>query len=149
MWSPGSSSAHSSSRYVAETDDSSSSSGTGKAANTLFTKCSMLFWRTPRDTQTRFLSCKASQEPSVPRLRWWFFNLSSRTSRYAVNDFRISGSTQLKMDLTQSCSSFSVLQNQWPSYALRVFSRRKSFWAAALASLNLWRSFAIDVGSGS
>ena len=148
MWSPRSSCAHSSSCCVAESDDSPSSSGIGKAANTLFTKCSWLFWRTPRDTQTRFLSCKASQEPSVPRLRWWFFNLSSRTSRYAANDFCISGSRQVKMDLTQSCSSFSALSNQWPSYALRAFSRRNSFWAASWASMNLWRSFAIGLGTG-
>ena len=65
VWSPGSSYAHPSSCCVAETDDSPSSSGIGKAANTLFTKCLWLFWRTPRDTQTLFLSCKASQEPSV------------------------------------------------------------------------------------
>ena len=104
---------------------------------------------TPKDTQTRFLSCKASQPPSVPRLRWWFFNLSSRTLRYAVNDFCISGSTQVKMDLTQSRSSFSVLRNQSPSYALCVLSLRSSFWAAAWASLNLWRSFATGLGTGS
>ena len=113
-----------------------SSSLVGKASNTDFTKCWCPLSSRPRETYVHLRSSKASSEPSVPRFLWWFFSLSSNTSRYASSEFLVEGFWLECKRLTQSCNSFSVSFSHASSKAFRAAWRRVSCSATVRARAN-------------
>ena len=120
-----------------------SSSLVGKASKTHFTKCWCPLSSRPRETHVRLRSSKASLEPNVPRFLWWFFSLSSNTSRYASNECLVEGCWVECKRLTQSCNSFSVSCSHAPWKAFTAA------WQRVSCSASLSRSLAIGEGVGS
>ena len=114
-----------------------SSSLVGKASKTHFTKCWCPLSSRPRETHVRLRSSKASFEPSVPRFLWWFFSLSSNTSRYASNEALVGGCWVECKRLTQSCNSSSVSFSHAPWKAFQAASQRVSCLATVRACGNL------------
>ena len=97
-----------------------SSSLVGKAPKMHFTKCWCPLSSRPRETHVHLCSSKASLEPIVPRFLWWFFILSSNTSRYASNECLVEGCWVECKRITQSCNSFFIFFSHAPSKALQA-----------------------------
>ena len=112
-----------------------------------FTECWCPLSSRPREMRVCLRSSKGSLEPSVSRFLWWLFNLSSNTSRYACNEFRVEGFWVECKHLMQSCNSFCISFSHAPLKALCALSHHSCSWHAFQSSVYLCNSLWIGLSA--